>query len=227
MNSRKTWDQTVEETWNKNAAAWDERSVRMWDGGSRRDIIPFMERYVAAGSKVIDIGCGSGYGTYKLYEAGYDATGIDISKNMVDLANKHFPQKEINYVACSMSDLVYRKETYEGALVVNVFEWFENPQEELRNLHNILNKDGYLCITIFGPTAGPRQHSYPRLLGVEAVFNTVMPWEFEKLATSNGFSLIDDYGVYREGVTDDIIGKLPKELQQALSFMWIYMLQKE
>ncbi|HLR70667.1 MAG TPA: class I SAM-dependent methyltransferase [Pseudogracilibacillus sp.] len=227
MTTRGKWDQHVKKTWDKNAKSWDARSEKMWDGGSRQDIIPFMKQYLSEGSSVIDIGCGSGYGTYKLYEAGFNATGTDLSSNMIELAKKHFPQEEINYFTCSMSELVNEKERYDGALVINVFEWTEDPQNELRNLHTVLNDDGYLCISIFGPTAGPRHHSYPRLRGEKVIFNTIMPWEFEQLASENGFSLVDDYGVYKQGVTDEMTEKLSKELQQALSFMWIYILQKQ
>src|SRR5699024_8885532 len=204
-------------TWDKNAKSWDARSGKMWDGGSRQEIIPFMKQYVTEGSSVIDIGCGSGYGTYKLYEAGFNATGIDLSPNMIELAKEHFPQEEINYFTCSMSELVNEKERYDGALVINVFEWTEDPQKELRNLHTILNDGGYLCISIFGPTAGPRQRSYPRLRGEKVIFNTIMPWEFEQLVTENGFALIDDYGVYKQGVTNEMTEELSKELKQALS----------
>src|SRR5690625_5285509 len=102
MAKEKEWDQTVQKTWDKNAKAWDARSVQMWDGGSRENIIPFMKKYVPVGSKVIDIGCGSGYGTYKLYEAGFVATGIDLSEKMIELAKEQFPQEDINYFTCNM-----------------------------------------------------------------------------------------------------------------------------
>src|SRR5699024_9232861 len=143
-------------------------------------------------------------------EAGFDATGIDLSEKMIELAKEQFPQNDINYFSCNMSDLVNREARYDGALVINVFEWTENPKQELKNLHTILHDDGYLCISIFGPTAGPRHHSYPRLRNEEVIFNTVMPWEFEKLAEESGFSLVDDYGVYKKGVTDEMTETLSR-----------------
>lgn len=227
MSVEQKWNQTVAETWDNNAQSWDERSVHMWDYGSRKDIIPFMGKYLKEGSTVIDVGCGSGYGTYKLHEAGFKATGIDISPKMIELANQQFIDQDIRYETCDMGELVKKKETYDGALVINVFEWTENPQEALQQLHTMVNEQGYVCITIFGPTAGPRQYSYPRLVGEDVIFNTIMPWEFERLATESNFSIMDEYGVYKKEVTDDIVEKLSKELQQALSFMWVYILQKQ
>lgn len=227
MSVEQKWSQTVAKTWDENAKTWDERSISMWDHGSRKDIIPFLEKYLEKDSKVIDVGCGSGYGTYKLHEAGFKATGIDVSPKMIDLAKEQFSEDAIRYFTCDMSELAERAENYDAALVINVFEWTENPQAALQHLHTILNDKGYVCITIFGPTAGPRQHSYPRLIGEDVIFNTIMPWEFERLTTRCGFSIVDEYGVYKKELTNEIIEKLSKELQQAVSFMWVYILQKQ
>lgn len=223
----KYWEERVQKTWNRQAKAWDERSVKMWDEGSRKDLIPRLQKYLPARKRVIDIGCGSGYGTYKLYQAGYQAIGVDLSDQMVELAKSHFPKEEVTFYKADLSELPKWKESYDGALVVNVFEWTKDPLTALKNLEKILNNQGYLCITIFGPTAGPRQNSFPRLLGEEVIFNTVMPWEFEQMLKETSFTLVDEYGVYKKGVTEAINKKLSKELKQALSFMWVYILQKD
>lgn len=221
------WDDYVEKAWNKNAASWDARSVNMWDNGSRKEIVPFMEKYIDKGSSVIDIGCGSGYGTYKLHEAGYEATGIDISHKMIELAKEQFSVDKLTYVSCNINELVERKKKYDAVLAINVLEWTEDPLEAIENLHEVTKPGGYLCAGILGPTAGPRQNSFPRLLGEQVIFNTMMPWEFAKLAEKSGFTLVDEYGVYKKGITDDITVLLSTELKQALSFMWIFMLQKK
>ena len=40
------------------------------------------EQYVKK-AKVLDVGCGDGYGTYKLSRAGYKAVGVDLSEVMI------------------------------------------------------------------------------------------------------------------------------------------------
>lgn len=226
MSKLARWDENVQNAWNEQATSWDARSENMWERGSRKDIIPFIEKYMEKESKVIDIGCGSGYGTFKLQQAGFDATGIDVSQKMIELATEQFQNESINYFVCNISELVHKPEKYDGIVAINVLEWTENPAEAISNLHTILNDDGYLCAGILGPTAGPRQNSYPRLRGEEVIFNTMMPWEFEKLAQELGFSIVDQYGVYKKGVTDEMITNLSSELKQALSFMWVFMLKK-
>jgi hypothetical protein len=55
----------------------------------------------------------------------------------------------------------------------------------------------------------------------------MMPWEFEQLAKENGWEVIDGEGVYKRNVTDKLIGQLPNELKQALTFLWLFMLKKQ
>ena len=43
----------------------------------------------AGGGPVADVGCGPGYVTHHLHDAGVDAFGIDLSPEMVALARRH------------------------------------------------------------------------------------------------------------------------------------------
>ncbi len=43
----------------------------------------FFEQYVKKEAQVLDVGCGDGYGTYKLSSAGYKAVGVDLSEVMI------------------------------------------------------------------------------------------------------------------------------------------------
>jgi hypothetical protein len=57
--------------------------------------------------------------------------------------------------------------------------------------------------------------------------NSMLPWEFEQMATENGWVLADDIGVSKKGADLDRLSSMPKELQQSVSFMWLFMLRKE
>ena len=47
---------------------------------------------------VVDIACGTGYGTYMISENAKHVTGIDISKETIDYANKHYNRKNLKFV---------------------------------------------------------------------------------------------------------------------------------
>ncbi|WP_430788752.1 class I SAM-dependent methyltransferase [Virgibacillus flavescens] len=219
------WNKEAELQWDSRAQFWNERSVNMWDNGSRKDIVPFIEKHLKKGSKVYDIGCGDGYGTYKLQQAGYDVIGMDLSSEMVNLAKER--AKDISFVQGDVMDLPFENNSCDGVVSINVLEWTEIPATALKQLSRVLKKDGLLCVGILGPTAGPRTHSFPRVYGDKAIANTMMPWEFQKLATENGFTYVNGFGVYRDGVKASNHEGLPIELKQALTFLWVFILRKE
>ena len=111
-------------------------------------------------------------------------------------------------------------------MAINSLEWTEEPLRALNEIKRVLKKDGYACIAILGSTAKPRENSYPRLYGKDVVCNTMMPWEFEQLAKEQGFEVVDGIGVYKRGVNEKMLGQLPTELQQSLTFLWVFMLKR-
>lgn len=222
----KEWNKNTKVKWNKQATNWDERSINMWDHGSRKDIIPFFNKHASQDSTVIDIGCGSGYGSFKLKELGFDVTGIDLSEKMIELAKKYLGNDVLLHVA-SVDALPFEDEAFDHALLINVIEWTENPIDALIEIKRILKKDGMLCVGILGATAGPRANSYQRLYKEKVVMNTMMPWEFFQLAKENGFNLVEQQVIHKNDVDSKDVAQLPDELQQAISFMTLFMLKKE
>ena len=53
-------------------------------------------------TSALDLACGSGYGTEMLRQAGYKATGIDISKDAIDYAQIHYPK--CSFVRSNLND---------------------------------------------------------------------------------------------------------------------------
>lgn len=227
MKNSYEWERQAEKQWDERAAFWNQGSKEMWDSGSRSSIVPFFLKYVKAEADVIDIGCGDGYGSYLLTKAGMKVTGVDLSQEMIKLAKKHETAGKLEFIQANMLDLPFEDGKADALLTINCIEWTEDPLAALNELKRVVKKDGYLCIAILGPTAHPRSNSYDRLYGKPVIWNTMMPWEFEKLALENGWELADSQGVYKRGVTDGMISHLSLELKQSLSFLWLFMLQKK
>ena len=220
------WHKSAEKKWDDNAESWNQNSREMWDHGSRSTIIPFFGKYVENGVAVLDVGCGDGYGTYKLSLAGYKACGVDLSEQMIQKGKERGEGPNLSFVKGDLSSLPFENEQFSAILAVNSLEWTEQPLEALSEIKRVLSPDGYACVAILGPTAKPRENSYPRLYGKDVVCNTMMPWEFEKLAEEQGFQIVDGIGVYKRGVSEKMLGQLSVELQQALTFLWVFMLKK-
>jgi SAM-dependent methyltransferase len=57
----------------------------------------------AGGGRVADVGCGPGYVTSYLHDAGAEAFGIDLSPEMVDIARRDYPH--LRFEVGTMTDL--------------------------------------------------------------------------------------------------------------------------
>lgn len=220
------WELESEKQWDGMASSWNSRSRGMWETGSRKDIVSFFKKYVPAGAAVCDLGCGDGIGSEKLAEEGYKVTGIDVSDEMLEKARENPRNEKIAFHKADLSNSGISGGAFEAVMAINSLEWTICPYKSLNETARILKPGGYACIGILGPTAGPRINSYRRLYGEEVICNTIMPWELERLAGENGWKKVGEYGVYKKAAAQLSLGSLPSELQQSLSFMWVFMFQR-
>lgn len=95
--------------------------------------------------RVIDLGCGDGRDTHYLKKNGADVVGIDLSRNMIQLARKKYSENA--FIHSDMRDTVFPEDTFHGAWasasLTNI------PKEELssveKEVYRILETD-----SIFG-----------------------------------------------------------------------------
>jgi ubiquinone/menaquinone biosynthesis C-methylase UbiE len=219
------WKAQAEKQWDERASSWNSRSREMWEKGSRKDLVPFMRKFVPLASKVCDLGCGDGLGSEKLAQAGFAVTGVDVSEEMLAKAKQNPYAAGIQFIKADLANCGSANHSFDALMSINALEWTDSPYDSLQEMARILKPRGYACIGILGPTAAPRANSYRRLYGDKVICNTIMPWELEKLATENGWKKIGEYGVFKQGASQLALGTLTLELQQALSFMWVFMFQ--
>lgn len=218
------WSKEAEKLWDEKSSSWSSKSKDMWEIGSRKDIVPFFTEIVPAGSSVCDLGCGDGFGSLMLSGAGYKITGMDVSEEMIARA-KAINDNSVQFIKGDISSLPFPDHSFEAVLAINSLEWTGAPLQVLKEMQRVIKPRGFACVGILGPTAAPRVNSYRRLYGEKVICNTMMPWEFEKLAEENDWKKIRDFGVYKKTADQIPKGALTLELRQSLSFMWVFMIQ--
>jgi ubiquinone/menaquinone biosynthesis C-methylase UbiE len=62
-------------------------------------------RQFAEGADVLDVGCGTGYGTACLAERAKSIVGVDISKPALRWARKHYPN--VKYIEMNVQHLEF------------------------------------------------------------------------------------------------------------------------
>lgn len=111
--------------------------------------------------KVLDLGCGYGNLCKFCEEDGArKIVGIDISKNMIEMAKKTNSSSKIFYFNKPMEKLDEIKGKFDFVLSSLAFHYVENFSKLINNIKNLLSPDGYLIfsqehplVTAFTPPA--------------------------------------------------------------------------
>jgi len=93
--------------------------------------------------KVLDFGCGSGYGTHMLSENAESIVGVDISSEAVDYAKKEYNSSNLSFMTISELE----NEKFDVITSFQVIEHVPNDHEYTAKLSKLLNPGGILIIS--------------------------------------------------------------------------------
>jgi len=99
----------------------------------------------------LDIGCSQGQFTMALQNIASSVIAIDISKIAIQRAKKHIvATKNIRFEVGSLPLLKYNNEQFDLVLVLEVLYYLEKEDriEALKEIKRVLNKDGFLLISV-------------------------------------------------------------------------------
>lgn len=77
------------------------------------------------GSKVLDIACGVGYGSYILAKAGHQVTAVDADAEAIEFAEKHWRHPYITYKVGRAEDCI--EDEFDAVVCFETIEHLENP----------------------------------------------------------------------------------------------------
>lgn len=104
--------------------------------------------FLRKGSKVLDIGCGSGRDAQVFVEKGYQVVGIDLSSAMIGIAKKKV--KKARFQIMDMRNLIFNDNTFDGiwanAVLLHVPK--KKISSTLKEWRRVLKKSGLLYIGV-------------------------------------------------------------------------------
>lgn len=110
----------------------------------------FARPYVS-GKKVLDFGCGTGYGTDRIAEDAEEITGVDISADAIDYARAHYRRDNLRYAEIGMvqtDDLPFAADSFDVVLSFQVVEHIDQVGRYLSEIRRVLRPGGqFLCVT--------------------------------------------------------------------------------
>jgi len=143
-----------------------------YDEHMRNDIEAACEFYpftasllpTAKGSRVLDLGCGTGLELEEYFPLCPSAkvTGIDLSEAMLSALKKKFPDKDTVLIVGSYFDVPLGESVFDAAVSVESLHHFtKNEKTPLyKKLHTALKANGYLILTDYFASTDDEEQTY-------------------------------------------------------------------
>lgn len=134
----------------QRVTAFFDRLAPGWDEDCRHDDA-VIERIldnagVAAGQRVLDIGCGTGVMIpHYLARGAAEVVGVDISPKMLEAARRKFPMPTVSFLNADAEIHAFAPD-FDVCVVYNAFPHFPNPETLVQNLAGALRPGGTLTI---------------------------------------------------------------------------------
>jgi len=102
---------------------------------------------VGPGTRLLDVGCGSGLTLVLAAERGADVAGIDVSPGLLAVASQRLP--EVDLRVGDLQVLPYADESFDVVLGVNAFQFAEDPVAALGEARRVVRAGGLVAASLF------------------------------------------------------------------------------
>lgn len=127
---------------------------------------------LATGKRVLDAGCGAGYGSAELARAAASVVGADIAAEAVDFARQHYPLRNLRFEQASCTALPHPDATFDLVVAFEVIEHLADWRALLSEARRLLGPRGQFVVST------PNRLYYAESRGVEGA-NPFHVHEFE------------------------------------------------
>ena len=172
------------DTYNKIAQEYDK------EFGNDYSDTPYVDKFLnyLEGKKVLDIGCGVGNLTKYIMDKGFNVEGIDLSKEMLNIAKQKY--SDIKFYEMNMKEITLRKK-YDGIMLA--YSLFHLTKKEVIELlpkyYDLLNSNGKILLILqYGQ--GERIVNEPLKEGLKIFINYYSQDEIIEILKNNRFKIL-------------------------------------
>lgn len=135
----------------RTSSYYSSKSTRLAAKYSKSDDIfsNLFVKYLATGSKFLDIGCGSGRDLANLNRYGFSVTGADSSEEMISAAISKYPELSGKIILTGLPNLPGLDNIFNGILCSAVLQHIPDSSlyESLRGIREILEDGGIFILS--------------------------------------------------------------------------------
>lgn len=198
--ARQKWIGKVQENWDARAASWNARSAANAVAADRAADLDriWQELGLRPGARLLDAGCGSGQFSLALAARGVQVIGIDLSPEMIRLAQENAARTQrsaaIAWEVCSVDCIPLPAGSVDAIHARMVLPFVPDVPATLREFRRVLRPEGRLLVSTAGPLSPIYRESWRRHMQDEPGCNFVLPWELEHLLQDAGWTISSGWG---------------------------------
>ena len=102
---------------------------------------------LARGKRVLDIGCGAGYGAAELARYAHRVTALDVAESALAYAREHFPLPNLQFVRGSCAALPLAAESFQLVTAFEVIEHVSDWAAALAEARRVLHPSGQFAVS--------------------------------------------------------------------------------
>lgn len=118
---------------------------------SKNNLLEHLVRYKLVNGKknyiVLDVGCGTGHGSYLLSGKFKKIYAVDSSEDAIIYAKKNWQRKNIDFMVGSGTDIPFKKDTFDITVAFEVFEHIQDWRKFLSEIRRVTKKNGKIFIS--------------------------------------------------------------------------------
>jgi len=136
-----------------------------------------------AGKRVVDAGCGIGYGSWVMAEAGCSVLAVDKDEEAIAFAREHYAHDLVEHVQEDLQK--FQRVPYDAAVCFEAVEHLPNPGIFLKKLAGVVE---HLIVS------APNEDVFPLGAGVKFHHQHYTPEQLEQLLNDAGFEVREWFG---------------------------------
>jgi hypothetical protein len=104
-------------------------------------------RGYARGKRVLDAGCGTGYGSAELAQSAAEVTGVDIAPDAIEYASANYPIAGLRFLEASCTIVPFPAESFDLVVAFEVIEHLTDYRAFLNECARVLTREGLLIVS--------------------------------------------------------------------------------
>jgi SAM-dependent methyltransferase len=151
---------------------------------------------ISPGARVLDVGCGSGWATRLLAEQadGVSAVGIDISDDMITLAQQSTSAPEVTFRVATAERLPFADGEFSDAFSMESLYYYQDMLSALREIKRVLRPGGQFVSVVDLYQENEPSHRWVSQLKVPVKLLSVA--EYREVFEQAGFTNVSDRRLY-------------------------------